>query len=121
MPEGETYVSNACPLQYVVWGLVFACWIAEFWVFALLIRGKLYVAEARLMKGGKEPEKVAKRTKKEKKEVAVEEPVKEEAPQEEPAPEEPAPAPIEEAPAAESTPAAEPEAKAEPENNEKKD
>ena len=34
MPAGETYVSNACPLQYVVWGLVFACWIAEFWVFA---------------------------------------------------------------------------------------
>ena len=59
MPEGETYVSNACPLQYIVWGLVFACWIAEFWVYALFIKGKLYVANARLIRGRKRAKKGA--------------------------------------------------------------
>ena len=67
----ETYVANACPLPYIIWCLTLAIWIAEYWVNAILIKGKLYVADARLMKEPKESKKDVKGSKKvQKEEVA---------------------------------------------------
>lgn len=128
MSDGETYVPKACPMQYILFFLMLACWIVQHYVYNSMIKGKLYVADARLIKGQKEIKKQQKRSKKESVEEPIpEEPIVEEAPvvQEEPV-EEPAPAPQPEPtpePTLESTPEPTPEPKAEvkPEENKKND
>ena len=55
MPEGETYVPKVCPMQYIVFFILLGCWILQHWVYNSMIKGKLYVADARLIKGHKEP------------------------------------------------------------------
>ena len=120
MSDGETYVPKACPMQYILFFLMLACWIVQHYVYNSMIKGKLYVADARLIKGQKEIKKQQKRAKKESVEEPIpEEPIVEEAPvvQEEPV-EEPAPAPQPE-PTPEPTP--EPKAEVKPEENKKND
>lgn len=114
MPEGETYVPKACPMQYILFFLMLACWIVQNWVYNKMIKGKLYVADARLIKGQKEEPKQPKRSKKASKEeeipeeeVVVEETPLKEVPVEQPAPE-PAPKPVPEAPKEERAPSEQP-------------
>lgn len=116
MSEGETYVPKACPMQYILFFLMLACWIVQHYVYNSMIKGKLYVADARLIKGQKELKKRKKtrRTNKEEEipeEVAVEEVPVEEVPAEQPGPVEvpPAPEPVkaEEQPKPEPAPAPE--------------
>ena len=94
MEEGETYVPKVCPMQYILFFILLACSIVQHCVYNSTIKGKLYVADARLIKGQKEPVKEPKRSKKDKKatEEVTEEEIVEETPAEEPASE----APVEE-------------------------
>lgn len=97
MADGETYDPKVCPMQYILFFIMLACWIVQHCVYNSMIKGKLYVADARLIKGQKEIKKQQKRSKKELVEETIpEEPAVEEAPvvEEQPAPvEEPTPAP----------------------------
>ena len=121
MLEGETYDPKACPMQYILFFLLLACWIVQHCVYNSMIKGKLYVADARLIKGQKEEPKQPKRSKKASKEeaipeeeVVVEETSIEEAPVEQPA-REPSPEPVPEAPKEEVAPTEQPVAEPAPE------
>lgn len=87
--EGETYVAKACPLQYITLVILLLCWVGQYWVYVLCIKGRLYVANARRIKKHKEHneekeiddfEEPKVKEKKSKKDKKVAEEVKEEAP-----------------------------------------
>ena len=110
MEEGATYDPKVCPMQYILFFILLACWIVQHCIYNSMIKGKLYVADARLIKGQKELKKRKKTRRSTKEEVIPEEEViAEEVPAEQLAPLEAAPAPepvkAEEQPKQEATPA----------------
>ena len=103
IPEGETYVAKTCPLQYILWILLLICLIGQYWINVLLIKGKLYVADGRLIKKTKKDKEEIienKKSRKGKKNKEPEVPVVEEVPVSEVLNEEPTPtdSPLEKAP-----------------------
>ena len=94
MGEGETYVVKVCPLQYILWIILLLCWVGQYWINVLFIKGKLYVADARLIKKrnkDKEEKVEMKKTRKRKEAPVLAEEAVEDA------------APVEEVPVAEET------------------
>ena len=117
MGEGETYVPKVCPMQYILFFLLLACLIVQHCVYNSMIKGKLYVADARLIKGQKEEPKQPKRSKKASKEETIpeEEVVVEETPVEEVPVEQSALEPVPEVPKEEPAPVENPVAEPAPE------
>lgn len=93
--EGESYVSNACPMKYVLFILCILCCVGQHIVYSSMIKGKLYVADGRLIRKSKnkdnDTEDEPKKKRKQKETTPVEEvPVVEEvAPVEDEVPVEP--------------------------------
>lgn len=90
--EGQTYVAKTCAMQYSLFFICLFAWIGQHWVYSSMIKGKLYVADGRLIRKHKDKDdeiKVErKKSKKEKEADPIPEEVVEEVPIEEPAPEE---------------------------------
>ncbi|MCR5308793.1 MAG: hypothetical protein K6E21_01625 [Bacilli bacterium] len=84
--DGDIYIAKTCPLQYILWIILLICWIAQYWINVLFIKGKLYVADAALIRKNKNKEEkieIKKSRKSKKNETVVEETVVEPQPIEE--------------------------------------
>ena len=90
--EGETYVAKTCAMQYTLFFICLFAWIGQHWVYSSMIKGKLYVADGRLIRKHKDKDDEIKIERKKSKKVKepdpIHEEVDEEAPVEEPAREE---------------------------------
>ena len=78
LEEGETYVAKTCAMQYVLFFICLFAWIGQHWVFTTMIKGKLYVADGRLIRKHKDKDDEIKVESKKSKKQKAQEPVAEE-------------------------------------------